>query len=50
MIFDMGTVIAIIIALLTSLIVMAYTIAENVSLARQVRLLKSLLKAEREKR
>jgi hypothetical protein len=50
MLIDIGTMIAIIIALLTSLIVMAYSIAENVSLARQVKLLKSLLKAERQNR
>lgn len=50
MLIDTGTIIAIVIALLTSLMVMFYTIAENVSLARQVKLLKALLRAERQNR
>ncbi len=50
MILDTGTILAIVIALLTSCIVIVYTVAENVDLRKQNKALRSLLKAERLKR
>jgi hypothetical protein len=47
MTLDIGTIIAIIIALSTSCLVMIYSIAENVDLRKQNKALKALLRAER---
>lgn len=47
MILDTGTILAIGIALLTSSIVIVYTIAENIELRKQIKALKALLRAER---
>ncbi len=47
MILDTGTILAIGIALLTSCIVIVYTVAENIELRKQIKALKALLRAER---
>jgi hypothetical protein len=47
MILDTGTILAIGIALLTSCIVIIYTVAENIELRKQIKALKALLRAER---
>jgi hypothetical protein len=50
MTLDVGTLIAIMIALLTSCIVMFYSIAENMSLRKEIRRLQIALRTERLKK